>query len=271
MRQLGAESKSKPFIFYTLVSTDLAIILENVTVDDLLKWMAEPVDVNEDEYQKWKTEKAKQGKPSLKALLDKPKRTYVSGSDFRNYLSCARILYWNIHNPVQRKVYLNKGTFQAIKKHELIEERLESRGWYGEFEPKKHLPEYGLDGLGHVDCLSPSATFFLEIKHNMPFQADELQAAWYQYILEDIPKIVLVYRDQVKIIVDHSKYILKYIPRVCGTIVNNVLPPLHPSYPRCKGTCDYATRCGRPRRVTMHQGTPKEWIEYFKAIGAWRE
>lgn len=250
----------------------MAIILENVTVDTLLEWMSEPVDIDEDEYQKWKATKQKQHKTPLKNLLkEKGPRDYVSGSDFRNYLSCARILFWETHAPLQRKVYINKSTFRAIKKHELIQERLESKGWYGEFEPKRYLSDYKIQGLGHVDCLSPSGTFFIEIKHNQPADSDELQAAWYQYILEDIPTIVMLYRMRVNIIPNHSAYINKYIPRVVGTIQHNILPPLHPSFPKCRGTCDYAARCGRERRVAMHQGTPPEWINYFKAIGAWRE
>lgn len=250
----------------------MSIILENVTVDALLEWMAEKITIDEGEYQKWKAEKIRKGKRPLKALLEKPKaRSWVSGSDFRSYLNCARILYWNVHDPVLRKVYINRGTFQAIKKHDLIQERLEERGWYGEFEPKRYLPSYGIQGLGHVDCLSPGGTFFLEIKHNRPVNADELQAAWYQYILDGTPTIVMLYRDRVNVIPDHTRYILKYIPRVLGTITHDVLPPLHPNFPLCRGTCDYASRCGRAKRVQMHQGTPDEWREYFKAIGAWRE
>lgn len=257
----------------------MTIILENVSTETLLEWMDEKIDVDEDEYFKWKQreqDKAKQRDLQRTRLMLEGKiaepRKYVRGSDFRSYLSCARILYWNIHNPKLRKVYLNKSTFGAIKKHELIQERLEERGWYGEFEPTLYLPKYDLQGVGHVDVLSPSEKFFIEIKHNQPSNADELQCAWYQYSLEGTPTIVILYRTRVVIIPDHTRFIQKYIPRVCGVIKHReVLPPLHPSFPKCKGTCDYAERCGRQRRVTMHSGTPKEWIDYFKAIGAWRE
>jgi len=250
----------------------LSIILENITADSLLEWMAEPVEVDNDEYQEWKVKKKEEGKIQLKDLLKEPKkRDYVRGSDFRSYLSCARILFWNIHDPVIRQVYINKSTFIAIRKHEIIQERLEEKGWFGEFAPTRYLPKYNMKGRGHVDCLSPSKTFFLEIKHNRPVLADELQAAWYQYILDGEPKIVMLYRTRVTIIPNLSAYLHKYLPRVIGTIQHNVLPPLHPNFPKCRGTCDYASRCGRKRRIQMHSGTPEEWRNYFKQIGAWRE
>ena len=249
----------------------MTIILENVTTDTLLEWMAEPVEVDEDEYQEWKAKQIAKQKTPLQQLMDgiKP-RTYVRGSDFRSYLSCTRILYWNVHKPVLRKVYLNKGTFQAIRKHELIQERLEERGWFGEYEPIRYLPKYNLKGIGHVDVLSPNKNFFLEIKHNQPSDADELQCAWYQYSLDGLPAIVILYRTRIVIIPNHTKFIEKYIPRVCGVIQHKeVLPPKHPNFPKCKGTCDYADRCDRAKRVTMHNGTPTEWINYFKSIDAW--
>lgn len=256
----------------------MTIILENVTTDTLLDWMAEHIEVDEDEYFKWKQReqervKERDRKKTLLALEGKiaEPRDYVRGSDFRSYLKCARILYWNVHNPKLRKVYLNKSTFGAVKKHQLIQERLEEKGWYGEFEPTRYLPEYHLNGIGHVDILSPSGTFFIEIKHNRPSEADELQCAWYQYSLEGTPTIVILYRTRVVIVPDHTRFIQKYIPRVCGVIKNNILPPKHPNFPKCVGTCDYAERCGRARRVPMHNGTPVEWINYFKKIGAWRE
>ncbi len=252
----------------------MTIILENVTTDTLLQWMAEKVEVDEDEYQDWRAKQVAKQKTPLDILMEggvKP-RTYVRGSDFRSYLSCARILYWNVHAPVLRRVYLNKSTFGAIKKHELIQERLEVLGWQGEFEPKTRLPKYDLDGVGHIDVLSPSQTFFIEIKHNRPSEADELQCAWYQYSHPNNPTIVILYRTRVVIIPDHSKFIHKYIPRVCGVIKNkDIVPPKHPNFPKCRGTCDYADRCDRKKRVVMHNGTPPEWIEYFKKIGAWRE
>lgn len=251
----------------------MTIILENVTTDTLLQWMAEPVDVDEDEYQDWKAKELSKIKSPLQQLTDGVKpRTYVRGSDFRSYLSCARILYWNVHKPrIQRNRYINKGIFGAIKKHELIQERLEEKGWYGEFEPTMDLPEYGLSGIGHVDVLSPSGTFFVEIKHNKPSEADELQCAWYQYSLPGRPTIVILYRNRVVIIPNHTRFIQKYIPRVCGVIKHpEILPPKHPNFPKCRGTCDYADRCGRKKRVPMHNGTPDEWINYFKAIGAWK-
>ena len=251
----------------------MAIILENITTATLLSWMAEKIEVDEDEYQKWRAAQVAKQKTPLDQLMEGVKpRDYVRGSDFRSYLSCARIHYWNVHNPVLRKTYLNKSTYGAILKHELIQERLEERGWQGEFAPKMRLPQYDLDGIGHMDALSPSQTFFLEIKHNRPSEADELQCAWYQYSHPMKPTIVILYRTRVVIIPNHSKFIQKYIPRVCGVIKHpEVVPPLHPNFPRCKGTCDYADRCGRNKRVQMHQGTPVEWIEYFKQIGAWNE
>lgn len=250
----------------------MSIILENVTTTTLLSWMAEKVDVDEDEYQEWRAKQVAKQKTPLQQLLEGVKpRDHVRGSDFRSYLNCARIHYWNVHKPVLRKIYLNKGTFGAIKKHELIQERLEDLGWFGEFEPTKYLYDYDLNGTGHVDVLSPSGTFFLEIKHNKPSPADELQAAWYQYLLPGFPMIVILYRTRVTIIPSLSKFLQKYIPRVCGVIKHpEILPPKHPNFPLCRGTCDYANRCERNKRVTMHQGTPPEWIEFFKAIGAWR-
>ena len=251
----------------------MTIILENVTTDTLLQWMAEKIEIDEDEYQEWKAKQIAKQKTPLQQLMEGVEpRTYVRGSDFRSYLSCARIHYWNVHKPVLRKVYLNKGTYGAIMKHELIQERLEERGWQGEFAPKMRLPQYDLDGVGHIDVLSPSQTFFIEIKHNAPSEADELQCAWYQYSHPNHPTIVILYRTRVVIIPDHSRFIQKYIPRVCGIIKHpEVLPPLHPRFPKCKGTCDYADRCGRNKRVPMHNGTPPEWIEFFKKIGSWHE
>jgi len=249
----------------------LTIILENVTTDTLLEWMAEKIEVDEDDYQEWKAKQIARQKTPLQQLMEgKKPRDYVRGSDFRSYLSCARILYWNVHKPVLQRRYINKGIYGAIMKHELIQERLEEKGWYGEFEPTRDLPEYGLRGIGHVDVLSPSGTFFVEIKHNKPSEADELQCAWYQYSLPGRPTIVILYRTRVVIIPNHTRFIEKYIPRVCGVIKHpEVLPPKHPNFPKCRGTCDYADRCGRAKRVVMHNGTPPDWIEYFKAIDAW--
>jgi len=247
------------------------ITLENVTVDELLSWMNEKVEVDHEEYLEWKAKRLEESKLDLKAILEgTPKRTYIRGSDFRSYLSCARILYYDTHHPKRRQVYINKGIYGAIKKHELIQSRLKKRGWTAEYAPKRYLNKYELDGVGHLDCVSPSMTFFMEMKHNKPSPADELQTAWYQYICDGTPPIALLYRTRLTIIPDLTTFILKYIPRVVGTIIHDVVPPLHPKFPLCKGTCDYASRCGRPNRVQMHQGTPVEWIEYFKKIEAWR-
>lgn len=255
----------------------MTFLLENVTVDELLSWMKEPVDFEEGEYQEWKAERIAREAPKrnpFENLLERPQRkprTYVSGSDFRSYLSCARILFWNVHDPLPRRVYHNKGTFEAIVRHEVIQERLEARGWHGEYEPRRWLPFYEIQGLGHMDALSPSETYFLEIKHNRPVAADELQASWYQYIHIKSPEIVLLYRDQVKVLPDLGSFVAKYLPRVIGVVQHpEALPPRHPNFPLCRGTCDYGPRCGRDRKVRMHQGTPPEWIEFFKKIGAWR-
>lgn len=235
--------------------------------------MREPVDIDEKEYREWRTEREEAEKKNPFENIFEPSkaRDYVRGSDFRSYLNCARILYWNVHNPLPRRVYLNKSTFGAIRKHEIIQERLEDRGWHGEFEPKRRLPRYDIMGVGHMDALSPTEQFFIELKHNKPVKADELQGAWYQHIHPMDPMPVMVYRNRVNILYDMSSFVNKYIPRVVGVIQHpEILPPKHPSFPKCRGTCDYAPRCGRPRRVRMHDGTPPEWVEFFKAIGAWR-
>lgn len=237
------------------------IDIEGVTVEELIDWMAEPVEVTEGEYQDYRSRRLEE--PLTKA---KRRREYISGSDFRKYWTCVRRLYWDTHDPIIKRGTINKGYLIAEKKHELIQERLEDRGWKSEFEPKIWMPSYEIEGLGHVDALSPSGGLFLEIKHNPPTIADELQCGWYQYLLPNMPIIVLVYRERVNIIPDHSRLMKKYIPRVAGTVIYDHLPPLHPNFPKCRGYCDYAPRCGRTKRHKMREPAPAEWVDWLNKI-----
>lgn len=239
------------------------ITLENVTTDELLSWMHEEIPIYEDQYLSWK--KRELNKP-LKKI--EPKST-ISGSDFKAYWTCPRILYGNVHHPVVRTVAINRGYFYAILKHELIQSRLEERGWTSEVFLENPLEDYPLLGTGHVDCLSPSEQFFLEIKHNPPTLADELQAGWYQFLHHKHPTICLLYRERFDIIPDHSRLIRKYLPRVAGTILNDLMPPLRPGFPYCLGTCDYAPIfCGRAKTIRMKDEVPPEWNEWLTRIGA---
>lgn len=246
----------------------MTIMIENVSVEELIEWMQEPVEVDEDEYQKWRIEQLRP-----KPQRAKRRNTWVSGADFKDYWTCVRILYWKSHDPAIKRSTANKSYLKAILKHELIQERLEERGWTAEDDPQMILYPWEIKGLGHVDCVSPKRQYFLEMKHNRPSPGDELQSGYYQHIQPTKPTIVLLYGGygnphRAMIIPDLSRMMETYIPRVVGTVIYDVLPPLHPKFPKCKSYCDYAERCGRAKRVRINPPTSNEWKEYFEAIGA---
>ena len=239
------------------------IMIDGVDFRELMSWMNNPQEIDEEEYQKWRT--------ARKSYVPKPRTdVYLRGNDFQSYMKCARRLWFNCHVPELKKSMITKSIFGAVKRHEEIEKHLKEKGWKTEFFCKGDVQvgERKIYGTGHIDGLSPSNTI-LDIKGKwQPSDGDKLQTAFYQLLLRPLSTdIVLLYPTQINYFGNFEKLIRMYIPRVYACVALDVKPPRHPSYPNCYYNCEYYKECGRSRKP------PKklphlEWNDWFKETGA---
>lgn len=232
------------------------MIVDGVNLDDLIRMMNTPVAIDEGSYLEWKNKKLREAHPRRKV--------YIRGSDFTSYWKCARRLSYDVHSPLPSKSYANKGTYKCIVRHQQIEAFLEKRGWLCEELIKKELFLFGryVPGLGHYDAFSPSR-IILDIKHGRHSFGNVLQTGFYQVLKKPTKtRILLLYRDGIEYYTDLSRIIEKYLPRVYACVATDVLPPLHPDFPRCYRACEYFKRDGR-KRVPPKQDK-QEWVEWFR-------
>ena len=232
------------------------MFIDGADIEYLLGLMHSPVRYHEREFQQWREEKRR----------DVQKRTelFIRGSDFKEYWRCPRRLFWKVHDPLPPRSFLNRGTFEAIKRHEKIEAYLKSRGWKVEYAIKYERMIYGVPVpcYGHIDAFSPSG-IVLDIKHNDPSVGDQLQTASYQVGVNG-KAVILLYRNGFQYFHNLKRKVIRYYPRVYACIATDILPPKHPDFPHCYVSCEYFRRCGRRRHETNR--SRDEWVEWFRKI-----
>lgn len=227
---------------------------------EAVKLMNRKLKMNEADYQKWrKTQKQRIPYPRT----DKP---YLRGSDFKEYWTCWWRLWFRVHDPLPQKSRVNKGIYEAIKRHEQIENHLEQYGWKSEVyvDTQTRLINFHLPFKGHIDSLSPNG-LILDIKHNQPSQGDLMQLGSYSLHLGWQP-VVVVYRTGFTFQETLARLMHKYLPRVLGCILLDKIPPLHLNYPNCYYNCEYYKRCKRTRKPPKKPPIPQDVTDWLQAV-----
>ena len=232
------------------------MIVDGVRIEDLVQTMNQRIRIDKTDYQAWQVENVREHiRP----------RDWIRGSDFYRYWQCARMLHFDVHDPLPGKPYLSNGAYLSIARHKIVEDCLTRHGWECEVPVRNWFNVQGrwIKGVGRIDGLSPSK-IVLEIKTGKPRKCHLLQTGYYQLHVSQSPGVILLYSNESEYHKNLRPLAKQHLPGVASCVLSPFTPPLHPGFPHCLRQCIYINRCKREREPT--QTDRSEWSVQYSQI-----
>lgn len=232
------------------------MIVDGVSIEDLVQTMNQRIRINESDYQAWQVENVREHiRP----------RDWIRGSDFYRYWQCARMLFFDVHDPLLGKPYLPRGAYLSIVRHKIVEDYLAKHGWECELPVRNWFNIQGrwIKGVGRIDGLSPSK-IVLEIKMGKPSKGHLLQTGYYQLHVPQSPGAILLYSNGSEYHKNLRPLAKHHLLGVTGCILSPFTPPCHPNFPHCLRQCIYVNRCGH-ETAPIQTGT-SGWSVWYSQI-----